>query len=468
MKKIIYTVLTALALTLTFTSCDDKLEFTPKGQTTLDNLADLELLLNQEYSVGYSTFEDLGLVCNDGFPAWAHVSSLISSPQSLSYPYVKYDESIDRASLVKEDSRYNALYKYIYYSNVVTEKADEATGDEATRARIVAEARVKRAYFHYLLVNIYAKQYDEATAGSLGGVPYVDYINMEAVKEKHTVADVYSRILEDCSEAVINNLADTNGDVCRADKAFGYAVRAKVLMQMKRYDEAETSARKAITYNKTLENRSSMAMTGDWDLPKNSPNNYFYMYGGVPVNIAFAAMSKEVATFMSDDNYLCKYGLVWGIEPPGFYDGEEEVGVPGSLVNGIFGGYWNNFGVRTEDMFYILAETCIRDGRADEGLEYVDRVQMGRIEGYTPLKDTGLTPAQAMKEMQNAKRIEFWGTYNNFFDCKRWNSEPDYRTSITRDLGDYGTYTISPDSPLWVMPFPSNATRYNPSLTQNY
>lgn len=466
MKKIIYTVLGVIALAFT-SACDDKLEFTPKGQTTLDNLADLELLLNQEYSVGDGTFSDICLVCNDGFPQWEHVSSLIASPQSQSYAYVKYDESIDRAALVKEDNRYNNLYKYIYYSNVVTEKADEATGDQPTRARIVAEARVKRAFFHYLLVNIYAKQYDEATADNLGGVPYVDYINMEETKPKISVGAVYARILNDCSEDVIRDLADTNGDVCRADKAFGYAVRAKVMMQMKIYDEAEKCARKAITYNKTLEDRSSMAMTYDWDLPKNSPNNYFYMYGGVPVNIAFAAMSKEVAQYMSPEHYLYKYGTVWGM-PPGFYDGEEEVGVPGSLVNGIFGGYWNNYGVRTEDMFYILAETCIRDGRADEGLEFVDRVQMGRIEGYTPLKGTGLSSAEAMKEMQKAKRIEFWGTYTNFFDIKRWNSEPDYRTTITRDLGDYGTYSISPDSPLWVMPFPSNATRYNPTLTQNY
>lgn len=465
MKNIIYPVLAAFALA--FTACDDKLEFTPKGQTTLDNLADLELLLNQEYQVGGGTFEDLCLVSNDGYPAWTHVSELIASPNSLNYAYVRYDESIDRASLTKEDSRYNNLYKYIYYSNVVTEKADEATGDELTRARLVAEARVKRAYFHYLLVNIYAAQYDESTAASLGGVPYVDYINMEQVKEKHTVAEVYSRILDDCAESVISNLPDANGDVCRADKAFGFGVRAKVLMQMKRYDEAEACARKAIIYNKTLENRSSVAATGDWDVPKNSENNYLYMYGGVPVNIAYTCLSKETAALMSHDNYLYKYPMSWS-GGPALYDGEDETGVPGSIVFGIFGGYWNNYGVRTEDMFFILAETCIRDGRVDEGLEFVDRVQSGRIEGYSPLNGTGLTADRAMKEMQDAKRLECYGTYNNFFDLKRWNTEPDYRTTVTRDLGEYGTYSIAPDSPLWIMPFPSNATRYNPTLTQNY
>lgn len=44
MKKIILTSLIASALAVT--SCDDKLDITPKGMTTLDNVADLELLLS--------------------------------------------------------------------------------------------------------------------------------------------------------------------------------------------------------------------------------------------------------------------------------------------------------------------------------------------------------------------------------------------------------------------------------------
>lgn len=129
---------------------------------------------------------------------------------------------------------------------------------------------------------------------------------------------------------------------------------------------------------------------------------------------------------------------------------------------------FNNYGIRTEDMYYILAETDIRDGRVDDGLNYVDQVQLRRIDGYTPLKGSGLSIAQAMQKMQEAKKVEFFCTYVNFFDCKRWNTETDYRSTITRDLGKYGSFTITPDSPLWVMPFPANATRYNPTLTQNY
>ena len=70
--------------------------------------------------------------------------------------------------------------------------------------------------------------------------------------------------------------------------------------------------------------------------------------------------------------------------------------------------------------------------------------------------------------LQESKRVEFLNTYENFCDRKRWNSEPEYAETIVRNLGDYGTYELRPDSPLWVFPFPADAVNYNSSLTQNY
>ena len=449
------------------TSCDDKLDITPKGMTTLDNVADLELLLNQEYGFGNAPLNDIGMVCNDGFPAWTNMAELVASPTTLDYVYATWNESIDRATIAESDSRYNSLYRHIYYCNVITEKAPEANGSDAVRNLIIAEAKIKRAYLHYLLVNIYAKQYDESTAASLGGVPYVDYVNMETTKGKNTVVEVYANILADCGDDVIASLPD-KADVMRADKAFGNAVRAKVLMQMKRYDEAAVYAQAALKYNNNLENRSSAATTGSWELPWNNNNNYLYARGGARVSLTFTCMSKETASLFSPDDFIRKYEIGWNGLPT-WEDSAVEYAYPGGMIYTAFSNViFNNYGIRTEDMYYLLAETNIRAGRVDDGLNYVDMVQLRRIDGYTPLKGTGLSQSQAMKKMQEAKKVEMYGTYNNFLDCKRWNTEAEYRTTLTRDLGEYGSFTLSPDSPLWVMPFPSNATRYNPTLTQNY
>ena len=103
----------------------------------------------------------------------------------------------------------------------------------------------------------------------------------------------------------------------------------------------------------------------------------------------------------------------------------------------------------------------------------VDKVRNMRVEdcqNFTDLYDEGgMSEKEAMQLLQKAKWIECLGSYENFFDCKRWNSEEGYKQTITRNLGeDLGSYSISPESSLWVLPFPSNAVRYNPTLTQNY
>lgn len=128
---------------------------------------------------------------------------------------------------------------------------------------------------------------------------------------------------------------------------------------------------------------------------------------------------------------------------------------------------YNNMGIRTENMYAIIAECLIRAGEVKEGLEYVDRVRLRRIENPELWAQQSMTKTQAMEKFRQFHYVEFFVGYDNFFMMKRWNSEPEYARNITRTVGDQ-TFTLKPDSKLWILPFPANATRYNPSLTQNF
>jgi hypothetical protein len=96
----------------------------------------------------------------------------------------------------------------------------------------------------------------------------------------------------------------------------------------------------------------------------------------------------------------------------------------------------------------------------------VNTVRHFCVEDCQPLQ--AQSEHEAMTHLQRAKFVEQFDTPFNFFDRKRWNTETDYRADVTHRLGSLGTYTLKPESPLWVMPFPVNAIRYNPTLTQNY
>jgi len=517
MKKT-YNTLLAILLMAATTACDDQLDIIPKGQTTLNNVTDLEYLLNQDYKFTTPACSDLGFICNESLGWSINIPETFSLNNTLDYAYLAFDENVDRATLTQSDARYEAAYKYINYMNVILDKLPDATGDDSMKPQIEAEAKIMRAYLHWLLVNIHAKQYDASTAADDGGIPYCDNVDVTEQKAKLTVAEVYSRILDDCSDDVIAALPANNyGDVLRADQAFGNAVRAKVLMQMKRYSDALPYALKALELNGAIEDRSTVTSTFSWTLEQTVSNNYVYMHGAGTVAPFMETLSYETGGagassttpgIDDDDEDYDDYGdddESYDEDYDDDDDDDDEGGETGGVDNGMFeaGDYlinytstWsslfgqimvgvpakycfamtasvNEYGITSDRMYYTAAECYIRTGKIREGLALVDKVRACRVEDYEPFTDiydaSPLSEQEAMALMQKAKWIECIGTYENFFDCKRWNTEADYRRTITRDLGDdYGTFTLAPDSKLWILPFPANATRYNSSLTQNY
>lgn len=544
-------VATAIA-TASLTACDSQLDIIPKGQSTLSTVTDLEMLLNANYDMGLP-YTDLGIICNESLGMGDNVPTQLKMKNTLTYAMLAYDESVDRANLTLQDERYEHGYKYINNMNTIIAKMPGASGDEGKKKVLIAEAHVMRGYLHWLLVNIYAKQYDEATAAKEGGIPYVTDIDVTTLKEKLSLAQVYENILNDCSDENINALPVRNDDVLRADQAWGNAVRAKVLMQMKRYKDAIPYAEKALKINGNIDDRSTVVELKDWYLQKQSPCNYIYF--GTSAAPFAETISMETAMLFEEGDYVKDYAFAFGMDPgeggggdddddddwgddddddwgddeewlsptrcrkmyaslkkraaamkitaKRAADDEEDWGddddwgdediytapnianpawspLFGMMLSGVMGSamyyganaYANTFGITSDRMHYTLAECYIRTERIADGMALVNKVRQYRIhpDKYTELSADN--EAEAMALMQNAKWIECLSTYENFFDCKRWNTEPDYQRTITRTImdmdGNMDMFSIAPDSKLWVFPFPMSATRKNPTLTQNY
>ena len=467
MNKIKYIIINTFFV-LGLIACDDQLDIIPKGKTTLSKVSDLELLLNQEYTLGVSAATDLGMICNESLGLMESVPEMLSLSNTLNYAFLTYDAGVNRATLTQTDERYSAIYRYINYMNVILDKMPDAKGDESVKPGLMAEARILRSYFHWLLVNIHARQYDEDSATDEGGIPYVDNPDVSEQKVKLSLEKTYQRILDDCSDEVIALLpANDNNNVLRADRAFGNAVRAKVLMQMKRYEEALPYAVEALKFNGKIEDRSEIMETESWILPQNIANNYVYMRGSSRVCPTMVTLSPESSQMFEEGDYVINYDGGWNE-----MFGMMFAGIEGCKIYFGWSAQGNEYGINSDRMYYTAAECYIRTGEIRKGLEMTDRVRNLRIEDYQSFAELfdqqPLSEEEAMKLMKNAKWIECVGTYENFFDSKRWNSEEKYKRTITRDLGEYGVYSITPESPLWIFPFPANATRFNSSLTQNY
>lgn len=466
MKKILGL---AVAISLLMVSCDKQLDITPKGKTTLSNVADLELLLNQYFTISQAPGYDIEIITNEIIHMTKSVAEVKSQVNTLDHAYLFYNEDVDRVMLTSTDPKYSDPYRYINYMNVLLEKIDDANGNSADKVRLKAEAKILRGYFHFILVNLFAKQYDSSTASTNGGIPYVDNTDVTEEKTKLSLKEVYDKILDDCSDDIVSDLLDVHENTSRIDKAFGYAVKARVLFQMKRYDEALIYAQKALQYNNNIEDRSYILNTMAWELTSESPNQYLFIDYGMMMNPLLLNVSRETFNCFEPGDYVKDFTMMgWNTAM-----GERSTGLSGTACCVAFGVSQNCYGIRTEQMYYILAECLIRTGQIRKGLENVDVVREKRVYNYVTFtsqfdKNENMTEAEAMSLLQKAKLIEFIGSYDTFFDYKRWNTEADYRRTITRDLGEYGTYSLSPDSPIWVFPFPADATRHNLSLTQNF
>ena len=83
-----------------------------------------------------------------------------------------FNEDADRKEL-SDNNLYANCYEYILRSNIVISLVDYSTGDKDTKELAKAEAKIMRAWDHFILVNTFAKSYNPETAATDGGVAIV-------------------------------------------------------------------------------------------------------------------------------------------------------------------------------------------------------------------------------------------------------------------------------------------------------
>jgi hypothetical protein len=472
------------ALALLLPACKKFTEITPKGSNILNRVSDLDLLLNFNFTsssaagdtlsakttaqAAFSPY-DVGALVNDTYAYATNIPSLISSKtQTLNYAYTVYDEGVDRKNLAVTDIKYEKLYFIIdNVCNVVIKNSATASGDTAKASQYKAEAYILRAYLHYLLVNFYAKGYNPATAASDGGIPYVKEDNITSVpNKKSTVAEVYANIQSDIDAALqLNSLPKTPVNNMRVGLGFAYAVKALVMLTVKKYPDALDAANQSLAINSEINDDRLYAPVGTATFGKpvlTAPENLFYMaYQGSPL---INSPSIEIT-----DSIYEPGNIINSYVKPYYPSGNPFSGLPDSKL-------WlystapyaiNTGGLTTSDTYLIKAECLARTGDLNGALAVINLIRQNRIHPsiYTPA--TAGTEADVMALLMRTSRIELLYTMRNYLNIKRWNTDDTYKQTITRTVNGV-VYTLKPESSLWIFPFPQSATSYNPNLTQNY
>jgi len=484
--KNIYSNVVILTFLILLSGCAKFTDITPKGSNILNRVSDLDLLLNYNFSLNSAVSisspafattagdafnpNDAEVLVGDIYPYVTNVVTLISlNAKDLNTALTTYNESIDRKNLALADVKYEKMYFIINnVCNVVLKNADQATGDRTKANTLKAEAYVLRAYMHYLLVNLYAKAYRPETAATDGGIPYVKEDNLiSELNTKSSVAVVYANIVSDIDAAfALNSLPTVPANNMRVGLGFAYGVRAQVLLAMRNYTGALAAANASLAINSTIIDDRLFAPVGVLSYTKlavTSPDNLFYAAHKGP-SLLNAPTFETLAAY-EPGNIQNEYVKPYFPVPA---QAVAITGLAGAKLSYSATPYAvNTAGITTSDTYLIKAECLARTQNVAGAMEIVNMIRQRRIHPNVYAPQSATTEAEAIAFIKKTSRFEFLYTFKNYLNIKRWNTEEAYKQTITRTVNGV-TYTLKPESPLYIFPFPQSATAYNPNLTQNY
>jgi len=456
-------------------SCADFTEIDPKGKNLLSTTADLEQLLNAEYSI-YAT--DMQEICGDMIYAYEPLATKLQPPIKTKFSIIAgWDEDghdKELPELTTSDEYYASCYEYIgRIANPILAKIDEADGPEADRLAIKAEAYVIRAYFHYLAVQKFAPAYDKATAANTIALAYVkEDQDIKQPTVPVSLEEYYTNIIADIDAAInLNALPETPLNRMRFGLGSAYAIKALALMSMQEPGLASIEAQHALDINSTVANYNNMLV----DTPDvfgigtyksilrekmACPEDFFSTY-----DMSFY-QTYPTWDSMEDGHVIRNHFNTANLAYAGMMDlSQMMLGVAGLTMTYDLESSWPAIGLSTPQMYLILAENAIDNNRYDDAMGYLDAIRVNRIDPavYAPLQGTVSDKATAIAKLKQTAMPEGLFSVWNFINAKRWTRLADYKETVTRTICDI-EMTLTPDSKMWVFPIPQNVINNNPNF----
>lgn len=396
-------------------------------------------------------------------------------------------------------SVYEGLFRLIHRCNAVISGATDVAGDEALKARLVAEARFLRAWSYYNL------------AGFWGGVPiYEDFAtSFDDAKPRATQAEVWTFVYDELLEipsalpvsysgadlgratrgAALTLLAKAylfNGDYTNAKtqleavKGLGYALTAEYFDNFTEETEYNSESIFELSYtssgnfnwdadgNGTTVNESwirsqeysavgwrnlipSDGLLNEYETndPRLKDNFYFIgdTYGSpdAPLELTDAKVQGNTSNFHNVEQKVSwkKYSVMYKLDPGGYYD---KIGINYRMF-------------RYADVLLMLAECENEVGTPAAAIAYLNQIR-NRPSVSMPNYPTAAYPCSSKEEITKAiiheRRTELAGEEVRNFDILRWRKA----NKLTSEPISYY------ESKYELLPIPQDELNSNPNITQ--
>ena len=385
----------------------------------------------------------------------------------------------------EECTEWNFPASSMYTVNVVVNgvmQAEDGTDEE--KLAVLSEARMVRAYMHFLMAQFFGKPYDPATASQDLCVPIITTASTtETDFPRRTVEDVYGFILKEMEESV-GNLPDRVHHHKRVFRTAGYAMLGKVYWMMGRYEDALEPFGKAI---ETLRSTSadgifldynSMVSDGRITYPTDDRLNpeqiyniesmyllyhamYPTYYGSTLIYIKPEAMQRYY-TDTDDLRLTFISGMESGVSPyGGTFDMNEKYHFE---INRIV----TNIGITSPDLYLMYAECLARTEHESDAVALLEELRSRRLPSGQAAVPAESSSGDALVKFSLEERMrENLGYGLSWFDMRRLWNDPlfqDMKQMYVHTDGEQ-EYTLSEQR--LVMRIPPAILAWHPDYTDN-
>lgn len=362
----------------------------------------------------------------------------------------------------------------------------DAAEAKATIDQYAAEAKVLRALAHFDLVRIYGKPYTEDQGASLGVPLVTEVLESNAKPARSTVAEVYTQVVKDLTEAISSNALATETEPGYVSVWGAKAILSRVYLNMGDYANALSVAEDII------KNSGAALWTRDqyfkaWDA--STPNESEFLFR---LNVAGSTDSNDlngIGNLQQREGYkemvaTKKFVDMLTSDPE---DVRNEMFLPATAAkevatygtNKVFlnklrgqGGNLRNVTIvpiiRLSEVYLTAAECAFRNNDKTKAVEYLNDLVKNRT---TTVASLATVDNITLERILIERRKELIGEGQRYFDALR-NNEPITRYTSEADKGWHKT--LSKDAQSFdrdyfkaIAAIPQEEINANPNIKQN-
>lgn len=362
----------------------------------------------------------------------------------------------------------------------------DAAEAKATIDQYAAEAKVLRALAHFDLVRIYGKPYTEDQGASLGVPLVTEVLEFNAKPARSTVAEVYTQVVKDLTEAISSNALATETKPGYVSVWGAKAILSRVYLNMGDYANALSVAEDII------KNSGAALWTRDqyfkaWDA--STPNESEFLFR---LNVAGSTDNNDlngIGNLQQRDGYkemvaTKKFVDMLTSDPKDVRNdmflpakAEKEVAVYGT--NKVFlnklrgqGGNLRNVTIvpiiRLSEVYLTAAECAFRNNDKTKAVEYLNDLVKNRT---TTVASLATVDNITLDRILIERRKELIGEGQRYFDALR-NNETITRYTSEADKGWHKTLSkeaqsFNRDYFKAIAAIPQAEINANPNIKQN-